>query len=798
MVGVFEKLGGFFVQDYLGDGNRATSDGIFVFGKQAVKAGDFVKLSGTVSEFKGANQTDSQTQIDKVSNLEVCASGYWVQSTKINLPVASRAQLEAFEGMAVHFEQTLTVTEVFALGRFGELSLSADGRLFNPTNGNTESTLEQNKLRRIILDDGSTASNPVPTPYLSDPSSSGTRRVGDTVKKLSGILSFAFDQYRIQPTAEPQFVNANKRTARPKDVGGSLKVASFNVLNYFTDFGQRGANNAAEFERQQAKIVAAITAIDADVLGLIEMQNNGDVALQNLVAALNAAYGSEIYRALLTGTLGTDAIKQAIIYKPGKVNLIGRYKTDSSSVLDRPTLAQTFQHVGGHGVFTVAVNHFKSKGCGTASGENADLGQGCWNAKRVQQAQALVEFAEKLRAESGDTDVLMIGDLNAYGAEDPIRTLQGAGFESLNLRVPAEERYSYVFDGQSGYLDHALSTASLSPQVSGITEWHINSDEPIVLDYNLEFKTDDRFAATPYRSSDHDPVVVGLQLNADPLRAAQPYVSVTAPVRAQAGQDVELQVAAEPGRGSSLQSLEINWGDGQIDTLQSGTTSAVHVYASAGTYNITATASDVSGAVSSHSATITVSPAPSSNDGKVVISQVYGGGGNSGATLKNDFIELHNLGSTPVSLEGWSVQYASASGSTWQKTNLGGIVAPGGYYLIQQAAGAGGTESLPAADATGSIAMAASAGKVALVKTTTALTCGATCAGDANVADFVGYGASNNFLGAAPAPALSATASALRKAGRCQNTPDNGADFATFTPAVASTFNSASPANTCP
>src|SRR5262249_52707119 len=123
----------------------------------------------------------------------------------------------------------------------------------------------------------------------------------------------------------------------------------------------------------------------------------------------------------------------------------------------------------------------------------------------------------------------------------------------------------------------------------------------------------------------------------------------------------------------------------------------------------------------------------------VVISQVYGGGGNSGATLTNDFIEIYNLSGSTVTLTGWSLQYASAAGSTWQVTALSGTIQPGHYYLIQEAAGAGGTTPLPTPDATGSIAMSATAGKVALVNSTTALTCSTGCTSNASVIDFIGY-----------------------------------------------------------
>ncbi|MGE5601653.1 MAG: endonuclease/exonuclease/phosphatase family protein [Nitrososphaerales archaeon] len=155
-------------------------------------------------------------------------------------------------------------------------------------------------------------------------------------------------------------------------------------------------------------------------------------------------------------------------------------------------------------------------GCCPASGSNVDTGQGCWNAKRVgRQAEALAGYVQTLAA--GDPDILVLGDLNAHGAEDPILTLTGGGLRYELLRVPAAERYTYVFNGEAGYLDQALATAALAWQVAGVTVWHINADEPSVLDYNTEFKTQDLYQPSPYRSSDHDPVVVGLRLGVKTL-----------------------------------------------------------------------------------------------------------------------------------------------------------------------------------------------------------------------------------------------------------------------------------------
>ncbi len=167
----------------------------------------------------------------------------------------------------------------------------------------------------------------------------------------------------------------------------------------------------------------------------------------------------------------------------------------------------------------------------------------------------------------------------------------------------------------------------------------------------------------------------------------------------------------------------------------------------------------------------------------VAISQVYGGGGNTGAPLQNDFIELINRGATPVNLAGWSVQYASSAGTTWQVTPLTGMLVPGGYYLVQEAAGTNPSPPLPAPDATGVIAMAAGSGKVALVGSTTPLS-GACPLG---TIDLVGYGAANCFEGTGPTPVLSNSTAAIRARGGCRDTNDNAFDFAVGSPAPRNT-----------
>ena len=181
----------------------------------------------------------------------------------------------------------------------------------------------------------------------------------------------------------------------------------------------------------------------------------------------------------------------------------------------------------------------------------------------------------------------------------------------------------------------------------------------------------------------------------------------------------------------------------------------------------------------------------------VVLSQIYAGGGNSGATYANDFVELFNPGASSVDLTGWTVQYASAAGTGWQATPLGGVIGPGRYYLVQLASTAAVGAALPTPDATGTTNLAASGGKVALVTDATALVCGASagsCAGSASIRDLVGYGGGADYEGSGAAPSLSSTTAAERAAAGCTDTDDNASDFTSVTPQPR---NSAAAPSTC-
>ena len=541
---------GFFMQSLTPDSDANTSEGLFVFTSSAptVAVNELVQLSGLVSEYNVGAATNAQTlahtvtQLGNVSDLQVLGSGV-IAPTVIDFPELNEDDLEKVEGMLVRINTPLTVSQNYFLGRYGQLTLSAGGRLIKPTNlypagsAGADALAQSNALRRIILDDGSSRQNPNPTPYLAE---DNTVRAGDTLAGLVGVIDYGLAtasntglaDYRIHPAEAPEFTRSHPRTTQPADVGGNLKVASFNVLNYFNGNGQgggfptsRGASSAAEFERQRTKIITAIKAIDADIVGLMEIENDGDgagSAIADLVAGLNAAYGTSTYAvtpAPVNGT-GSDEIKVALIHKPARVTPAQAAHADTRSIHNRPPLAQSFTLISGERLMVV-VNHFKSKGCSGAAGADMDQGdgQGCYNATRVAQAQALAGFIDDALAQDGHQRALVIGDLNAYGKEDPVLALASAGFEDQQARFGGEAAASYVFDGEQGYLDHALANGALSPLVNRVSTWAINADEPSVLDYNLEFKQPacatcgpDYYSPTAYRSSDHDPVVVGISL----------------------------------------------------------------------------------------------------------------------------------------------------------------------------------------------------------------------------------------------------------------------------------------------
>ncbi|MDR6905934.1 putative extracellular nuclease [Agromyces sp. 3263] len=541
VVGDFQTGGfdGYYLQD-AGDGNAATSDGIFVFasGGLDVALGDQVHVVGKVSEFFGMTEVTA-------TGAAICATGGELPpAAQITLP-ADPAGYEALEGMRVTLPQSLKIEEYFEFGRFGTVTLGTE-RHMQPTAvydaGSPEAIAlaEANARDTITLDDGRSQENPDPAIHPNGEvfTLANTFRGGDLVANATGVLDYRFDTWGVQPTEGADFTSVNPRPAVP-EVGGTTTVASFNVLNYFTTLNDRGANTAEEFERQEAKIVSAISQLDADVVGLIEIENNGGTAVNTLVDALNEVMGAGTYDAIDTGVVGTDAITTAFIYKPAEVEPVGRFAILDTSVdprflddFNRPALAQTYRDLETGGDVTVVVNHLKSKGsdCNAVGDPTDPIGQGNCNGVRTAAAEALVDWLATGPTGAEPGRDLIIGDLNSYDKEDPIQVITGAGYTDLTLRDQGEFAYSYVFDGQLGYLDYALAGSGIADEVTKAEHWNINSDEPSLIDYDMTFKKpaqDALFAPDPFRSSDHDPVLIGLDLTPPDTTAPELVLTAT-------------------------------------------------------------------------------------------------------------------------------------------------------------------------------------------------------------------------------------------------------------------------------
>ncbi len=542
---VLPTANGFFVQEEAADqdADANTSEAIFIYNSGVTdypQPGQKVRVQGVVEEFF------TKTQLKRSTALLDCGVGETIAALNVTLPVSNLNLWESLESMQVEFSQTLTVVDTYNLGTYGELTLASE-RLFTPTNlyrpGSAEAVAlsDQNRRNKIVLDDLQNGKNPAniiyPAPGLT---MQNPARTGDSFSNLRGTLDYSFSAWRLLPVSAPQLVNTNPRTEQaPLKNTGTLKVASFNVLNYFNGDGagagfptSRGASSFAEFERQSDKVVAALAALDADVVGLMEIENDGygsSSAIVDLVSKLNQRMGGTVYQFVqvpgLT-QLGTDEIAVGLIYKTAKVAPQGAAVTTSSGVFahgNRQPLVQSFKQLSNNEVFTLAVNHFKSKGGCPSGNTNPDRdlkdGQSCWNATRVQAATELMAWLATNPTGSADKDVLVIGDLNSYAKEDPIHAFVSNGFIDLVGKYQGSHGYGYVFSGESGYLDHALASTNLSSQVTYATEWHINADEPILFDYNVENKTlqqqNDLYQPTQFRSSDHDPVVIELALKTD-------------------------------------------------------------------------------------------------------------------------------------------------------------------------------------------------------------------------------------------------------------------------------------------
>lgn len=534
------NLGGFYIQGDP-DGDSATSDGIFVFDgnnpSTDVSVGDRVRVSGEVAEYYG------ETQIQDAS-VAVIGSGV-VEPSPVALPVATTtnsdgetiADLERFEGMLVTFPQTMTVSQLRNLERFGEIMLREGGRQHSYTNLNVPDVagfaahLEGLASEQIFLDDGQRNNNPGNAVFV---------RGGDEISDLTGVLRYSrgsgssgTEAFRLMPTVEPSFEHTNPRPDMP-EVEGLLRVATFNVNNFFStvDSGSpicgptgesdcRGADSDEELERQLGKIVTVLQMLDSDIVALIELENNASDSLRTIVDSLNTATGLGTYDFVDSGTLGDDAIKVGFIFKPDAMRTVGEFALLDSSVdvrfddeRHRPVLAQTFESVASGVRLTVLALHLKSKGSSCEASGDPDIGDGQGNcsATRSLAAAAMIDWIATDPTHSGDDDFVVIGDFNTHTMGEALTLFESAGYVNVGAEHIGNDAYSFEFDGQFGALDHAMASPSLASKVIDAAEWHINADEARLYDYNLEYGRDPALfdPAIPYRASDHDPLIIGI------------------------------------------------------------------------------------------------------------------------------------------------------------------------------------------------------------------------------------------------------------------------------------------------
>jgi uncharacterized protein len=491
-----EQLGGFFLQSTEPDGDPRTSEAVFVFEGgtgEAIEQGQRLRVTGRASEFYGL------TQLNELERVERCGDAR-LEPTTIAWPPAAPEELEAFEGMLVRVPGPLTLTDSYRLERFGELSLSR-GRGFIPTGADPAAA----RGATLELGDGFSDERLWPSSLVPD---RVPPRLGDELRAVTGVLNYAFGRYELLPTTSLEW----QRRPRPEAprLAGDFRVAAFNLDNYFSTPGERGAASEPERQRQRSKLGAAIAGLGADLLAVTELENRGGRAAEDLALAAVEAGSAESYRLAMTpDDAGTDAIRSALLYRASRLVPSAEAELELDPVFRRPPLVQRFDVQGF--ALTVIVVHLKSKRCDDSRADAAEPPVACGDEARLAEAHALVGIARRRSLEPGTDGLLLLGDFNAYPHEEPIQEIVREGFDEFMADVPAAERYSYVFDGQAGLLDQAFGTLSLRRLLRGAAIWHINADESALLDYRVD-NPSPLFRADAFRSSDHDPIVLSFDL----------------------------------------------------------------------------------------------------------------------------------------------------------------------------------------------------------------------------------------------------------------------------------------------
>jgi predicted extracellular nuclease len=499
---------GLYLEEPGSDSSPATSNAIFIDDltlSRDARPGQRIMISGQVTELGQAR--DTLTALSDISSHEFCAADIDLPQTRLELPLDSR-QREAVESMRITVGQDLTLSDAYKLHR-GEATLSAMGVLRVPTEDHPPGPAAIDVARRNR--DWSVRT-------VSSGSIRQVLRHGATVDHPTGIMG---NEGKGQILLLEQPLTGKLPTPRllPAPEKNTLRLVSFNLLNFFNGDGsgggfptERGAKTHAAFLAQAERIRAALAVMQPHLLAVQEVENDGFgplSAARSLIALLNET-GNGKWSVIepASGRIGKDVITVGLYYRSDIVQASGpAHVLDSTPFrkISRQPLAQVFQDRSTGQRFLVAVNHFKSKGSCPETGENADQrdGQACWNPARVAAARAVSEWVKGLAMQSRTDWVLILGDMNAWRNEDPVRTFRAQGFTELVEQSAGLPQYSYVYRGEAGTLDYAFASAALLRAVSQAQIWHINAPWPQKMQLPEPW----------LRSSDHDPVVVDLDFS---------------------------------------------------------------------------------------------------------------------------------------------------------------------------------------------------------------------------------------------------------------------------------------------
>ena len=589
-------------------------------------------------------------------------------------------------------------------------------------------------------------------------------RAGDQAD-VTGVMTYRYNgwtvpasdnvnTYRIYATPKEALFTGDPRPATPADVMGggaaNARVASMNVENFFTtmqkdnsgctpngvDSTARGPVNCDEYARKLDKMVNVVSGLNGDVIGLNELQNYGKYgvekkpSVQLLVEELNRRLGSEVYAAVLPGrTIGTDVIAVGYIYKKAAFTPVGQlgvldntFNTRYTDTCNRPTMAQTFQSNSNGGRFTLVIAHLKSKGsaCSALGDSDQNDGQGNGYQARLNAASLIHSWLATDPTRTNEQDVIVMGDMNAYLAEPPVKAILNgpdgtAGSADDFISQFGPESYSYQFGGAFGSLDHAFASPSFASQIVGKTKWHINADENVLYKPDFEYKAvpgcatkvgtcngPDLYSSGPFAASDHDPILLGVNLTAQTPLPTNPGTPTT-PVTTLTASPAALTVTAGGAAVSStLITSTQNYSGTDLavtittpaglnvtpsaTTVSPNGTFTVSVTAPegtpAGTYPVTVTTTGDNGLKASTDLTVTVGtgggttpPTPTGSD--LIFSEYVEGSSN------NKALELYNPTSDTIDLSAYSVElYANGATTPNNTQKLSGTLAAGGTLVL--------------------------------------------------------------------------------------------------------------------